>query len=64
MEIKKLLPLDEHLKEDKLILRLTLIVPSNVLATTRQFKASVAKPVMQRSLAFGLEVELNRSITA
>lgn len=64
MKIEKLLPLDERLKEDELIWRLTLTVPSNVLAITRRFKASVARPIMQRSLAFGLEAACNRSVTA
>lgn len=64
VEIKELLSLDEHLKRNDPMWRLTLIVPSSVLATTRRFKASVAKPVIQRSLAFGLEVAFNRSTTA
>lgn len=63
MEIKELRPLDEYLQQ-KLAWGLTLIVPSNVLAMTRRFKASVAKLVTQRSLALGLDVVFNRSVTA
>lgn len=63
MEVKELLPLDKRFNGDKLVGRLTLIVPSSVLAMTRRFKASVTKPVIQRSLPFGLEAAFNRSAT-
>jgi hypothetical protein len=51
-ESRRTMSLVNNIIQQKALQKLTLIVPSSVLAITTRFKASLAKPVTDRSFSF------------